>query len=764
MAIWLSSEKMCLPADNKYKFGIKIREAFFKKMHLVIVESPTKAKTITRFLPKDFRVESSFGHIRDLPKSKLGVDTKNNFEPTYIIPLKARKRVSELKKLLAKTDAIYLATDEDREGEAIAWHLQQLLDPKSKTPTKRITFHEITKEAINQALKNPREINLPLVDSQQARRILDRLVGYELSPFLWRKVYGGLSAGRVQSVVVRLIVEREREIQAFKPQEYWSIDGEFSKQNNDQKFSAALYSINEKKLEKLSIKTQSEADTIVNDLKNADYIIKKLEQKQRQRKPLPPFTTSTLQQEANNVLGFSTKQTMVLAQQLYEGIDIGEGSTGLITYMRTDSVNLAEKFLTEANQFINKKFGEKYAEQKRYTTKSKGAQEAHEAIRPSLPHLTPEEVKNKLEPNQYKLYNLIWRRAIASQMTAALLNATSVDIIAKQYIFRANGSQIIFDGWLKLFPEKSKEQTLPNLQEKDQLTCHNLKANQHFTEPPARYTEAAMVKTLEEKGIGRPSTYAPTIATVIDRGYVRKEKRQLLPEEVGFLVNDLLVKHFPEIVDFEFTAKIEERLDQIAEGKESWQPIIKNFYEPFKTHLTMKDQEISKKEITEEKTNEKCPKCEKAMVIKMGRFGKFLACSNYPECKTTRRLDENGAPVPEEVVNEKCAKCGAVMVKKYGRYGEFLGCSKYPECKNIVNIERTTGVKCPVCQKGEIVEKRSRRGKTFYACNQYPTCKNAYWSKPTGEKCPSCGALMVYGAKNSVRCSNKECTSKLIIS
>lgn len=726
-------------------------------MDLVIVESPTKAKTITRFLGKGYKVESSFGHVRDLPKSKLGVDVEKDFEPQYIVPLKAKKRVAELKKLAAKADTIYLASDEDREGEAIAWHLEQLLP--SKKPMKRIAFHEITKEAILHALENPRELHPHMIDAQQARRVLDRLVGYELSPFLWRKIYRGLSAGRVQSVAVRLIVEREREIQAFKPQEFWSIDALVSKDGQD--FEAALHAMDGKALKKFDIATKDAADTIVADLKGKEFTVASVEQKERNRKPNAPFTTSTLQQEGNNTLGFSAKQTMMIAQQLYEGVDLEQGSTGLITYMRTDSVNLAEKFLGEAETFINSEYGKEYADRKTYATKSKGAQEAHEAIRPTDVTITPDSIRAHLDPKQFKLYDLIWRRAVASQMKSAVILATTVDMNADKYTFRANGSQLKFDGWLKIAPEKMNENVLPQIAKDDAVDCKTLEGKQHFTEPPARFTEASLVKALEERGIGRPSTYAPTIATVIARGYVKKEQRSLSPEEIGFMVNDLLVEHFPNIVDYDFTANMENELDEIAEGTKKWQPIIKAFYEPFKKLLVEKDKEINKKDLVEEKSDEKCPKCGKDMVIKMGRFGKFLACTGYPECKTTKPLGEDGKAAPEEVIDVKCEKCGKPMVKKTGRFGAFLGCSGYPECKNIVNIEKKTGVKCPKCGEGDIIEKRSRYGKTFYACNKYPKCENAYWSKPTGEKCPNCQSLLLYGAKGTIRCSSKECTYKI---
>ncbi len=723
-------------------------------MKLVIVESPTKAKTISRFLGKEYRIESSFGHIRDLPKSKLGVDVEKDFAPKYVIPTKSRKRVNELKKLAQKADEIYLATDEDREGEAIAWHLIEIIDGKDVS-FKRIAFHEITKEAIEHALENPRDISVQMVDAQQARRILDRLVGYELSPFLWKKVYRGLSAGRVQSVAVRLIVEREREIQAFKPQEYWTIDALFSKK--DAEFPAALHSIDGKKVEKLQIENEEQAQAIVKELEGAAYTISDITQKKRQRKPNAPFRTSTLQQEANTRLGFSAKQTMMLAQQLYEGVAINGESTGLITYMRTDSVNLAEKFQSEANSFINDTYGKEYADKKVFAKKAKGAQEAHEAIRPTDVTITPESIKEQLDARQFKLYDLIWRRAVASQMSSAEMLATSVNITADKYTFRATGMQIKFDGWLKIYPAKAKEQILPELQKDDEVTQKELQANQHFTEPPARYTEASLVKALEERGIGRPSTYAPTISTIQARKYIRKEQKKLIPEEVGFVVNDLLVEHFPEIVDYDFTAKMETSLDDIAEGKKEWQPLIKEFYHPFKEHLMKKDEEISKKDITETETDEKCDKCGEAMVIKMGRYGKFLACTAYPDCKNTKPLDGNGEPEEPETTDKKCKECGKPMIKRNGRFGPFLGCSGYPECKTIVNIESKVGVTCPKCGKGDIIERRSRRGKLFYSCNKYPDCENAYWSKPTGEECPECKALLVFGANNTARCSSKEC-------
>lgn len=732
---------------------------------LVIVESPTKAKTISKFLGKDYIIKSSFGHLRDLPKSKLGVDIENSFQPHYIISRDKTKTVKELKEAAKKADEILFATDEDREGEAISWHLAHILeiDPKE---AKRITFHEITKTAILAAIENPRNLDLRLVDAQQARRILDRLVGYNLSPFLWRKVTKGLSAGRVQSVAVRLVVEREREIQNFIAEEYWSIEGSFLTKENA-KFAAKLSSVKGDKLAKLDLKNKEQVEKIVKDLSGANYKISKVEKKKTSRSPLPPFTTSTLQQEANHSLGFSAKQTMRLAQQLYEGVEIGdEGSVGLITYMRTDAVNLSEKFINDAKEVIGKEYGQEYQiDQPRvFKNKSKGAQEAHEAIRPTEAYRTPEALQSHLDRNQFRLYDLIWRRAVATQMATAELNSVSLDVASQnEYVFHATGQTILFDGFLKLYPDKSKETTLPEIKVGESVECEELKPEQHFTEPPARYSDATLVKILEEYGIGRPSTYAPTIATIEDRGYIeRDEKKRLKPKEIAFLVNDLLVEHFPEIVDYKFTAIMEENLDAIARGEKDWQPIIATFYHPFKENLDKKDGELSKKDITEEKTDEVCDKCGKPMVIKFGRFGKFFACTGYPECKSTKPLpgEEHAAATPE-VTDEKCENCGSPMLRRMGRYGPFLGCSNYPKCKTIKNIEKKTDLKCPKCVNGDVIEKRSKRGKIFFGCNKYPDCDFALWNKPTGELCPECKQPLTYGAKGLIACSNKECAYKV---
>ncbi|MCX6731792.1 MAG: type I DNA topoisomerase [Candidatus Parcubacteria bacterium] len=631
-------------------------------MKLIIVESPTKAKTISQFLGKDFEVESSYGHVRDLPKSTLGIDVENNFQPTYVIPTKSRKTINELKKASKNAEDVILATDEDREGESISWHLASILNLKNP---KRIVFHEITKKAIEEPLKNPRGIDINLVDAQQARRILDRIVGYELSPFLWKKLFQGLSAGRVQSVAVRLIVDREKEIEKFIPKEYWNIVASFKN------FEAILF------LDKFAIKTKAEADKIIKDLDGAKYVVEKIEKKETKRLPKPPFTTSTLQQEASIKLHFSAKQTMMFAQHLYEN--------GYISYMRTDSFNLSEDSLRAAEKFIDNNFGKNYLSQRRFKTKSKGAQEAHEAIRPTQPENTPEILKNKLDIQQFKLYDLIWRRFIACQMQEAVFDSTIVDIKAKKYIFRASGQVLKFDGFLKVYPMKFEENELPALKEKEILELIKLASIQHFTEPPARYSEASLIKALEEHGIGRPSTYSPTIATIQERNYVVKnEQKRFVPTETGTMVNNLLVEHFPKIVDIQFTSKMEEDLDDIAEGKTKWIPVIKNFYEPFHKNLEEKYESV-KKQNTEKKTDEVCEKCGKPMVIKRGRFGEFLACSGFPECKNTKTIKKDA---------------------------------------------ETINMKCPKCKEGDVVVKRTKKGKIFYGCSRYPACDFASWAKP----------------------------------
>ena len=729
--------------------------------NLVIVESPTKAKTISKFLSNDYKVESSFGHIRDLPRKTMGIDIEHNFEPTYEIPEKAKAQVRKLKALAKDSEMIYFATDQDREGEAIAWHLKHILKPKH---SKRITFHEITKTAIKKSLETPGEINMPEVDAQQARRILDRLVGYELSPFLWKKVARGLSAGRVQSVTVRLIVEREREIEAFKPEEYWTLEATFS---NDKKetIEAKLHTVDGKTLKKFDVNNEADAKKLETEINSQKYKVASIETKEVKKKTPSPFQTSTLQQDANNKLGFSAKQTMMLAQQLYEGIHLKneEGQVGLITYMRTDSLNLSDEFLTNANAYIKKEFGNEYASDKPKTfkTKTKAAQEAHEAIRCTNVKYSPESLKTVLNDNQYKLYNLIWSRSVATQMTEAIFNSTAINIMSNddKYSFRATGQTMKFDGFMKVYKTDSKENLLPTVEKDEALNLDKLDPTQHFTQPPPRYTEASLVKILEEYGIGRPSTYAPTLSTIEDRNYVTKEEKRFKPTDIGITVTDILVEHFPNVVDYQFTAKMEADLDEIAHEGKKWQPLIKEFYVPFHKNLLKKDKELTKAELTEEATDEKCPKCKEPMIIKMGRFGRFMACTGYPECKTTKPVEEegeNGEKPESEKIEEKCPDCKSDLEYKHGRFGKFIGCSGYPDCKFIKKIQYKTGVKCPDCKDGDIVSRKSKRG-VFYGCSAYPDCKFTMWGKPTGDNCPDCKSLLAYGPKETTKCSNKEC-------
>jgi len=737
-------------------------------MKLVIVESPTKAKTISKFLGKGFTVESSFGHIRDLPKSDIGIDIENDFKPRYVIPTKAKKTVTKLKKLADKATEVILASDEDREGEAIAWHLAEALKlPIEKT--ERIVFHEITKEAIEQALKNPRAVDQNLVDAQQARRILDRLVGYKLSPFLWKKVARGLSAGRVQSVALKIIVDREREIEAFNAEEYWSLTAKLQTKQKEN-FDAELVKFNSKTIEKLSIKTKEEAEDLVKNLKTADYIVTSLEKKRLKKSAPAPFITSSLQQAANRTLGFSAKQTMMIAQQLYEGIELGsEGSIGLITYMRTDSLNLGENFLNEAREHLLETLGKDYALDKprRFKTKSKGAQEAHEAIRPTAAFRTPESIKEALSPNQLKLYRLIWQRTLCSQMPEAELDQTAIIINADKGEFKTTGQTIVFPGWLKLSPEKSQETILPEVKEGETLKLEDLISEQHFTKAPARYSDATLVKELEKHGIGRPSTYAPTISTIEARNYVtRDDNKRLKPTEIAKIVIDLLAEHFKLIVDVGFTAKMENELDEIALGEKTWQPVIKDFYEPFHENLQAKYELINKNDIMPEiLSEEKCDKCGSPMVIKTGRFGQFLGCSKFPECKNIKSMTKTDSPEQDEklkALNEEhqgtvCEKCGSPMAVKNGRFGPFLACTSYPKCKNIKNIAdpNAPSIKCPVCHEGNIIKKRSRRG-IFWACDRYPDCKTAFNAQPTGDKCPDCSEPLIEG-KDGPRCSSRTC-------
>jgi len=724
-------------------------------MKLVIVESPTKARTISGFLGKGYTVASSYGHVRDLPKSTLSIDVEHGFAPHYIIPAKAKTVVADLKKEATDADAVILATDEDREGEAIAWHLAQALGiakdkelraGKGGSRVQRIVFHEITKSAIEEALARPRGLDLNLVDAQQARRILDRLVGYELSPFLWRKVRYGLSAGRVQSVTLRLVVEREREIQAFTEEEYWTIEGEFVKKGDKKKFTAQLAARGGQALGKFALRAEAEAKTIVADLAGAAYAVSEVTTKEVSRYPAPPFTTSTLQQEAARKLGLSAKQTMFHAQRLYE--------QGFITYMRTDSVNLAKSALAQAREVITKTFGAEYAldAPRVYQTRSKGAQEAHEAIRPTDLARGANDIAG--DRSERRLYDLISKRTIACQMQPARFEQTSATIDTKgrkeNYTFRATGQVVIFDGFIRVYTEgtdengNGEEGVLPPLKQGDILNCKKLDPFQHFTEPPPRYTDATLVKALEAAGIGRPSTYAPTLSTIQDRGYVEKLEKKYRPTDIGFVVNDLLVEHFPEIVDVNFTSHIEEELDDIAEGKINWVTVCEEFYGPFKKHLDAK--EVSVEKYTEV-SETPCPHCGKPMLIKFGRFGKFMACPE-PGSKVTLPMPEEAAKIKEleeKTKGERCPICGKPMEVKRGRFGFFLGCTDYPKCKGISKIWEKTGFKCPNCraqrgpepaegQIGDIVLKKSRgRGRPFYACTRYPDCTFLMNKKPESE-------------------------------
>jgi DNA topoisomerase-1 len=710
--------------------------------YLVIVESPAKEKTISKILGKDFVVKSSYGHIRDLPKSKLGIDTENNFEPTYTNIPKAKKVISDLKKEADKADLVYLATDFDREGEAIAWHLKEALKLQD-SKVSRITFHEITPEAILSAVKNPRNLDMGLVNSQQARRLLDRLVGYKLSPLLWKKIKIGLSAGRVQSVAVMIICDREEEIKKFVPVEYWSIGADLVKRDKGTlPFKAMLAAKGDIKFEKLSIKTKEEADKILVDLKDAKYVVKSVETKQRKRSPYGPYTTSTLQQDASRRLGFSPSKTMAIAQRLYEGVHIGgSAEIGLITYMRTDSLNIAKSAQAEALKFIESSYGKEFLPKtaRFYKTKSKNAQEAHEAIRPTSPKRMPATIKQYLTPEEFKLYDLIWKRFTASQMSDAVYNIIVAEISAKDYIFRASGSSLIFDGFMKVYniDDEEKETKLPILTQQEILNLLDIIPQQHFTEPPPRYNEASLIKALEEHAIGRPSTYAPTIKTILDRLYVRLDGKKFIPTNLGIVVNDVLRNHFSNVVNVEFTANVEEKLDDIAEDTAKWQDVLKAFYIPFDKHLTDAEKNLQRQKIQPQMSSEVCPKCGKSMAIRDSRSGQFLGCSGYPDCKTTISLDKNGNKIegPQET-DMKCDKCGNLLIKKTGFRGrEYLVC-KNEECKTTYTIDKNgnkvikpapehTDIKCEKCG-AEMLKRIGKRG-PFLTCSTFPKCRNLQW-------------------------------------
>lgn len=722
---------------------------------LVIVESPAKAATLSRFLGDKYNIKASKGHIRDLPKSTMGVDIEKNFTPTYKVPPEKKKVIKEIKDASEKAVAIYLATDPDREGEAISWHLVEAAGlNKDGHPIHRVVFHEIVAEAVQEAFKHPRKINMDLVNAQQARRILDRIVGYQLSPWLWMKVKGGLSAGRVQSAALRLVVEREKEILGFLPQEYWSIEAELSRlKEAEAKFRAALVGLKGEK--KLDIDNKEKADSIAAELKGAKYSVLSVATKEAQRQPPPPFITSTLQQEAWRKFRFSAERTMSLAQQLYEGLPIGkEGPVGLITYMRTDSIRVSHTAINEARDYIAKKYQKSYLppHARLFSGKKvKGAQEAHEAIRPTSILREPQHVKSYLDASQFKIYDLIWKRMLASQMAASKYHNTSVDISAtigndsREYILRASSSVQTFPGFTILYtegkddaPEEAPSFMLPHLKKGEILKLLGLYPEQHFTQPPPRYTEATLIKTLEEKGIGRPSTYAPIISTLLYREYVLKTEGRFFPQEVGMKVSDLLTEHFKRIVDLDFTAQMEEELDKVASGSQDWITLLKEFYKDFSPTL--------------QEAMGQCSLCGKPMIAKRSRFGMFLACSGYPECKNIMKPMEEDAGTEPEKTDEICSLCGKPMVVKSGRFGKFLACSGYPECKNTKPFIIKTGTTCPECG-GSLLGRMSKKGRLFYGCSNYPKCKFISRYKPITQPCPFCQGLLVQTGADRVKCT-----------
>ena len=792
---------------------------------LVIVESPAKAKTINKYLGKQYVVKASLGHIKDLPKRDLAVDVERGFEPRYEVIEGKKKLITELKQAAKKVESVYLAADPDREGEAICYHLQEELGDKRNGPRIfRVMFNEITKKAVQKAFERPGQVNINLVDAQQARRVLDRLVGYKISPLLWDKVRRGLSAGRVQTVALRLIVEREREIRAFVPKEYWTIDADLEAKKS--KFTARLFKINDQAAE---IGSQQASDDVLAQLEGADYTVRSVGTREKKRNPVAPFITSTLQQEASRKLRFSVKRTMMLAQRLYEGVEVGKESVGLITYMRTDSTRISEDAIRDVRDFITGRYGREFLPDAANVYRSKKeAQDAHEGIRPTSMAYTPEQVEKYLQEDEMKLYRLIWNRFVASQMMPALYDQTTIDVSAKgkngaDYVFRATGSVLKFEGFLKVYQEgkdqadeedEEMKHRLPLVTEGERLRFRQLRPEQHFTEPPPRYNEATLVKRLEADGVGRPSTYASILSTIQEREYVKKEGGRFIPTELGMVVTDLLVESFDDIFEVKYTARMEEELDDIGEGKLDWRAAMSEFYERFERDLKHAEEHMTDIKRMEKPTDLKCEKCGKPLVIKWGRHGSFIACTGYPECTYTRELtvdlpdvdkvdlseqgDEEycencGRPMvlkkgrfgtfyactgypdckttkplggqqrkPDQPLDEKCPQCGNNLVLKTGRYGEFTACSNYPTCKYVK--QKTIGVKCPECSEGEVVERRSKRGKTFYGCNRWPECNFVAWGKPIAEKCPECGnPYMVekwLKAGPVWQCPNPECKHK----
>ncbi len=752
-----------------------------QRMNLVIVESPAKAKTIKKYLGKDFEVLASYGHVRDLVPKEGAVDPANSFAMKYQVIERNDKHVKAITAKLKGADALYLATDPDREGEAISWHLYELLKGKrvlKDKPVHRVVFNEITKKAVQDAVAHPRELSMDLVNAQQARRALDYLVGFNLSPLLWKKVRRGLSAGRVQSPALRLICEREDEIEAFEAREYWTIEADTSKEG--QAFSAKLTQFDGEKVSQFTVtdgERATQIDQALQSAANGQLNVLKVDRKQRKRNPAAPFTTSTLQQEAARKLGFTAQRTMRIAQQLYEGVDIGGGAVGLITYMRTDSVNLADEAIAELRSYISEKFGKDQVPKspRMYKTKAKNAQEAHEAIRPTSVLNAPDDIAAHLDKDQLKLYSLIWKRTVACQMIHATINTVAADLGAGAgNVFRANGSTIASPGFIQVYlegtddakPGDDDDKMLPPLSEGEQLPLQKIRTEQHFTEPPPRYSEASLVKALEEFGIGRPSTYASIISTLQDREYVEMDKKRFIPTDVGRVVNKFLTNYFTQYVDYDFTARLEDELDAVSRGEEDWVPLLEKFWQPFKDRVDHTQENVQRSDVTQEKIDEKCPKCGGQLAIRLGRNGRFVGCTHYPECDYTRNLDDSGAPTAEpEKVGRQCPECGEDLVFKQGRYGRFIGCSGYPTCRFIEPLEKPkdTGVTCPQCHKGTLMQRKSRRGKVFYSCSTYPTCDYAVWNEPVAEPCPNCGwpVLTIKTTKRSGTqkvCPQQECS------
>ena len=747
--------------------------------NLVIVESPAKAKTIKKYLGKGFEVLASYGHVRDLVPKEGAVDPDHDFAMKYQVIDKNAKHVDAIIKALKKADALYLATDPDREGEAISWHLFELLQDRGKLKDKtvqRVVFHEITKRAIQEAMDHARDLSMDLVNAQQARRALDYLVGFNLSPLLWKKVRRGLSAGRVQSPALRMIVEREDEIEKFKPKEYWTIEADLEK--DQQAFSAKLTHLHGKKLSQFTVNNEKKASEVEQELTAAgggELTVQTVEKKQRKRNPAAPFTTSTLQQEASRKLGFTASRTMRVAQQLYEGLDIGGETVGLISYMRTDSVNLAQEATDEIRALIGTRYGDHNvpAEPRTYKTKAKNAQEAHEAIRPTSVNHVPDEIKGYLNAEQLKLYELIWKRTVACQMIHATINTVGVDFACGDgNTLRATGSTVVDPGFMAVYQEgvddakaDSDEKLLPPMEEGDRVKLHKIRPEQHFTEPPPRFSEASLVRALEEHGIGRPSTYASIISTLQAREYVTLEKRRFYPTDVGRVVSKFLTNHFTQYVDYDFTARLEDELDAVSRGEKEWVPLMKDFWYPFTELVKDKDASVSRQDVTTEELDEACPKCGKPLSLRLGRRGRFIGCTAYPECDYTRNVGEDGeSSEPEVVEGRKCPECESDLIIRTGRYGKFIGCSSYPDCKYIEPLEKPedTGVECPQCHKGTMLKRKSRRGKIFYSCSTYPDCDYAVWNEPVPGPCPDCNwpilTIKTTKRKGTERvCPQKDC-------